>query len=228
MNTSKQLDALLYLWYIIFFVSMACCFRAISSIVIALILITGLCKNKIDTGSWFNANLKNGFLIACCLFYSLQAAGLLFTAPFNEIATHLLMKTAIIFVPLGLCCSSYINEPIRQKLMNWYLCILAAVLFYCQMIACHKYFFLHAETDVFFYHQLVSPFKQHAVQVSIYVFAGFVYLLEKARTSNYFHHRFLHFFFLIYFTGSMLLLSSKLIILFSVACFNFAQVESSC
>ena len=187
MNTSKRLDALLFLWYIIFFVSMVCCFRAISSITIGLILITGLLKNKIDTGSWFNINLKNSFLITCCLFYLLQAAGLLFTTSPGESAAHLLMKTAIVLVPLTLCCNDYMNGRVRQKLMNWYIWILTVVLLYCQLVALHKYFFLAAQTDVFFYHQLVSPFKQHAVQVSIFLFAGFLYLLEKARTDKSAH-----------------------------------------
>ena len=218
MNTSKYLNALLYLWYIIFFVSMICCFRAISSITLALILVTGLLKNKIDTGSWFNINLINSFLIACCLFYLLQAMGLLFTVPLHSGAKHLQLKSAIVFIPFAICCSNYLNGLVRQKLMSWYIWILAAVFFYCLSIALHKYFFLHAQNDVFFYHQLVSPFKQHAVQVSIVLFAGFVYLLEKTRTGIYFQNKSIHLLLIIYFTCCILLLSSKLVILFSGVC----------
>ena len=109
MNTSKKIDALLYLWYITFFVSMVCCFRSISSISIALLLITGLLKNKMDTGSWINMNVKNSFLLACSFFYLIQATGMLFTFPLHESMKDLQMKTAIIFVPLALCCSNYLD-----------------------------------------------------------------------------------------------------------------------
>ncbi len=216
MNTSKKTDELLYLWFILFFVSTICCFRAISSIAIGLILITGLLKNKIDSGFWFNINLKNSFLITCCLFFVLQAAGLLFTTSFRESTAHLQMKTAIVLVPLTLCCNNYIDSKVREKLMSWYIWILTVVLLYCQLVALHKYFFLAAQTDVFFYHQLVSPFKQHAVQVSIFLFAGFVYLLEKARAGIFFHNKLLHFFLLTYFICGIMLLSSKLVIIFSI------------
>ncbi|MEP7163277.1 MAG: hypothetical protein ABI741_01215 [Ferruginibacter sp.] len=221
MKTSKYLDTLLYLWWIAFFISMACCFRAVSSISIALILATGLLKNKIETGSWLNMNLKNSFFLASCLFYLLQATGLLFTSSLTEASRHLQLKSAMVLVPLTLCCGNYLDVHVRQKLMRWYIYILAAVMLFCLLVALHKYFFLHAQNDVFFYHELVRPFNQHAVQLSIFLFAGLVYLLERARKAIYLHNRTIHFLLVVYFTCCILLLSSKLVIAFSGICFAY-------
>ncbi|HTE12283.1 MAG TPA: O-antigen ligase family protein [Chitinophagaceae bacterium] len=218
MNRSKQLDLLLYLWFIIFFISMVCCFRAVSSISMGLIVVTGLLKNKMDTGSWLNTRVKNWFPAACCLFYLIQAVALLYTGNFTESAKNLQIKSAMLFVPFALCCSDYLNGRVYQKLMKYYIWILAAVLFYCLLLASYKYCFMNAQNTVFFYHQLVIPFRQHAVQVSIYLFIGLIYLLEKAKNGLGFHATAIHMLLIFYFICCLLLLSSKLVISFSACC----------
>jgi O-antigen ligase len=218
MNTSKYLYYLLYFFYIIFFISIICSFRAISSIVIALILLTSLVKNKIDTGVFFNKNIKNSFLIGCCIVYLLQVASLLYTHNFSETITHLRIKSALVFIPFAICCTNYITPLMRQKLMKYYVWILFAAMLYCFAAALKKYYFLHAENEVFFYHQLVSPFKQHAVQVSFLIFAGLIYLLEITGKNSYFENKFIHFLLIIYFLFCIVMLSSKLVIIFSSVC----------
>jgi O-antigen ligase len=215
MNSSKLLNGLLYLWFVVFFISVACCFRAISSISIGLIIATGLFKNKIDTGSWLNFHVKSWFLAACCLFYLVQVAAMLYTANFHEGIKDLQTKTALLFVPFSVCCSNYLNGQAREKLMKVYIWILAAVLFYCLLLASYKYCFTAVQGSVFFYHDLVSPFRQHAVQVSILLFMGLIYLLDKASKGTYVHTRPVHFLLIFYFTSCLLLLSSKLVIAFS-------------
>jgi O-antigen ligase len=67
----------------------------------------------------------------------------------------------------------------------------------------------------------VSPFKQHAVLVSIYLFIALVYLLDKAVKGISFYNKPLHFLLLFYFTCCLLLLSSKLVITFSAGCLAY-------
>ncbi len=221
MDRSKQLDLLLYFSYIVFFISLVCCFRAISSISIGMLLITGLLKNKVDTGSWLSMNLKNSFPAACCLYYLLDAAGLLLSTRFNETGAHLLMKTAMIFVPLALCCCNWLNNEVRRNLMAFYTWILAAMLFYCLLAASNKYWFINQDAEVFFYHKLVAPFRQHAVQVSIYTFAALIYLVENARKAVYTFNKPVHLLLIFYFTCFTLLLSSKLVIASLAICFIY-------
>jgi O-antigen ligase len=218
MSRSKLLDLLLFTWYIIFFVSMICSFRAISSISIGLVFITGLLKNKADTGLWINIRVKNSFTAACFLFYLVGVLALLYTANYNESGKHLQTQIAIFFVPLALSCNNYLNNVVCKKLMRHFIWILAAVLFFCLMLASYKYYFANAQTDVFFYHALVSPFKQHAVFVSIYVFVALIYLLENAKNGINFYNKPIHFSLIFYFTCFILLLSSKLVISFSAGC----------
>ena len=221
MNRSKQLALLLQILYVVFFVSMVCCFRAISSISIGLILLAGLLKNKSDTGSWKIFHSNNRFLAACCLFYLVQLVVLLYPANFHDSAKRLQTQTAIFVVPLAICWSDYINVTIRRQLMKYFIWILFFFLFYCLLFALYKYLFLHAQTDVFFYHALVIPFNQHAIQVSIVVLFGLVYLLELLQTGSFFHNRRVHLWLIFYFTGCLLLLSSKLVIAFLAACIAY-------
>lgn len=221
MNSSKRLDMLLCLWYIFLFVSVICSFRAISSIATGLVLLTGVVKNKIDTGSWLNIKVKNLFMAACCLFYVLQVAVLLYTGNFNDSAKHLQTQTGIFCVPLALCCSNYLNAAARRTLMQCYIWIIAAVLLYCLLVALYKYAVLDMPANVFFYHELVSPFRQHAVQVSLLLFAGLIYLLENARNGTSFRNRSIHLLLIFYFTCCILLLSSKLVITFSACCLTY-------
>ena len=226
MKSSKHLDLLLYLWYIIFVVSLVCCFRAVTSISIGLILITGFFKNKTDTGSWLNKNLKSNFPAACFLFYVLQVMALLYQPQQHEALKNLQLKSAIPLVPIAFCCSSFLNNQVRQKIMGCYIWILAGALFYCLLMAADKYYFMKAPDTVFFYHHLVAPLKQHAVQVSILVFTGLLFLLEKAKNGTYLHYRSVHLLLTLFLTCCILLLSSKLVIIFTAGCFVYYAIHA--
>ncbi len=221
MNRSKHLDLLLFLWYIIFFISLIFLFRTMNSISIALILATGLVKNKTEKGSWLSNELQNPFLITCFLFYLIQVIPILFGSNLVERINIIQLKSGLVFIPFAICCSNYLNETVRNKLMEYYVWILAAALFYCLILASYHYYFQQSPNDVFFYHQLVSPIRQHAVQFSIYIFSGVLYLLEKLKRGIYFYNKIFHFALLSYFTCCILLLSSKLVIAITVICFFY-------
>ncbi len=221
MTIAKKTEQLLYLWYLLFFVSIICCFRAVSSIAIALILLTGLVNQKANNRKWFTSRKKNIFLFACCLFYIVQLFTLLYATDTNEALKYLQTKSAMVFVPLAICSSCYLNRYTVQRLMKQYIGILAAMLLFCLLAAAYGCLFQQAGADVFFYHALVRPFHQHAVQVSIYTFAGLLYLLEKAVEGEMPYQRPIHYLLIFYFTGCLLLLSSKLIISFAAGCFIY-------
>src|SRR5207253_10445544 len=109
--------------------------------------------------------------------------------------------------------SNYLNPVTVKKLMKYYIWITAAVMFFCLVMASYKYFNL-ADRDGFFYHALVSPFRQNAVQVSILLFVGLVYLAETTGREFYFNNKPLHFFLIFYYVLCIVLLSSKLVIIF--------------
>src|ERR1700751_675285 len=71
-NSNTFPDLLLFLLYVIFVSSVILSFRAITSISLGCIAITGLIKNTVVKRSLFNRNLLNPFFISCCLLFALQ------------------------------------------------------------------------------------------------------------------------------------------------------------
>ena len=213
---NNLINSLLYLFYLGFLVSVAGAFRAITSIAIGLILITSFFKNKTDSGSWFNISLRNRYLAAFSLFFLLQLIPLAYTGNFIESWKHVQVKSALLFIPLCFYSCSYINKARFHSLMTACIYTLAVMLTWCLVTAFINYYFHHAPVTVFFYHQLVSDLGHHAVQFSILIFAGIIYLLHLATQGRFLVNRVIHFLLTAYLTGGVLLLSSKLVIIFLV------------
>jgi O-antigen ligase len=228
MEKSKLINNLLYLFYLGFLVSVAGGFRAISSIAIGLILATGFIKNKMDTGSWFNAALRNRYLLFCSLFFLLQLMYLPFSNNLYEGWKHVQIKSALLFIPLSFYCCPFIDKNRFRSLMNAYVFAMAIMLTWCLGVAFINYQFHHAPLTVFYYHQLVSNLGHHAVQFSILVFAALIYLLQSASQGSYLINRSCHFLLTAYFIAGIFLLSSKLVIVFLLgylAVFGFLQLQ---
>lgn len=211
---NNLINSLLYLFYLGFLVSVAGAFRAITSIAIGLILITSFYKNKTDTGSWFHPSLRNRYLAACSLFFLLQLIPFAYTSNFIESWKHVQVKSALLFIPLCFYSCNYINKVRFHSLMTAYIYTLIVMLTWCLASAFINYNFHHAPVTVFFYHQLVSDLGHHAVQFSILIFAGVIYLLHLATQGRFLVNRAIHFLLTAYLTVGILLLSSKLVIIF--------------
>lgn len=212
---SKLTNNLLFLFYLCFLVSMVCAFRAESSMAIGAILLAGFIKNKTDTGCFFSSRLRNFYMTTYTLFFLLQITALIYT---NDVAAglkHIQVKSALLFIPLCFYCCDYINHSRFRKLMTVYIAMLIIVISWCLVTAFIKYRFYHEPITVFFYHSLVSSLGHHAVQFSILVFAALIYLLQSADDGIYIVNRIIHFIIVVYLIGSILLLSSKLVIIFT-------------
>lgn len=213
MNPTKGLSLLNQALYLIFFTSLICSFRAVSSISIGLILVTGIIKNKLELGFFFHSNVKNRFLAGCILFYLLYWASLLYTHNMHEGWSDIRLKSGLLFTPLAVCCSNYINADTRKKLLPLYCIILAVASLYCLGSA-----FLHyqqtGDPSMFYYHELVSPLKQHAVYFSIFVFIALVFLFESIRKNDFIFNKAFHICLAIFFSTFLIFLLSKLVIAF--------------
>jgi O-antigen ligase len=207
---------LLYLFYVIFTVSALCAFRAVSSIMIGLILVVAFIQNKQLQGVWLNHNLRSRYFIACSIFFLLQVIPLAYTGNFYEGWKHVQVKSALLFIPLCFYSCACIHKVNFHSLMIVYIYTLAALLTWCLGVSCYKYLFLHATTSVFFYHELVSNLGHHAVQFSIFVFAGLIYLLNLATRHWYIENKMIHFLLTGYFIVGIFLLASKLVIIFTL------------
>ena len=83
-NNNRIINDLLFVLYLAFFVSLIFAFRAVSSISVALLLATGLVKNRIGHKSFFNRDQVNPMVIFCGLFFLLQFISLLYTSDMEQ------------------------------------------------------------------------------------------------------------------------------------------------
>ncbi len=213
LKSSKALSSIIQAIYIVFFISLVCSFRAISSVSVGLILLTGVIKNKIEHKPFFHSNVKNIFLAGCAGFFLLQFVTFLYTHNIHETWNGIRIKSALLLMPLAVCCSDYVNTVTRKKLFPYYCLIVAAASLYCLLTAFLHYLHSH-DSSLFFYHTLVSPIKQHAVFFSLLVFITLLYLLESNRKKELIYSNSFHISLVVYLSVFLFLLSSKLVIIF--------------
>lgn len=214
-SNKKFLSLLVSLCWIAFFTSFICSFRALSSISIILLLLVYVFINRKQSGKFFLEILKYPLFIACLLFFIVQLTGLLYTHHLTTGWKDIRIKTGLLFIPPAFFHINKLSSTERRKLSVIYIAVLALAALYCLLRAIVDY--MHTPNDeIFFYHALVSPFSQHAVYFSIYVFIALALLLETGKNGNCIFHRLADIFLIIYFTAFIFLLASKLVIAFYI------------
>mgnify|MGYP001554570141 FL=1 len=195
---NKTLSSALFLLYLIFLISLICSFRAVSSICIGAILLAGILRNKTEYKPLIQKNNINLFCIACFIFYGLQWFALLYSHDREAAWKDIQMKSALVFIPLAVCCTDYLNKNNVKKILDFFIPALAVACFYCLIMALINYSQYH-HIGVFFYHTLVSLLSQHAVYFSILVFIALAILIENAGCRKFIFHKVFHWSLIIYF-----------------------------
>jgi len=224
-NYTRILNDLLFVFYLAFFVSLIFAFRAISSISIATILVGGMVKNRIEQKRFFNQNLINPLVIFCGLLLLMQFLSLLYTTDLEQGWKNIRLKSALIIVPLSLCCCDFINETTRRKLLKWYCLILFFACSYALFYALRRYAATH-DSSVLLYHPLVSIYSGHAVQFSILVFLSLLHLFETLTKKEIVFNKYFDLFLIAFFLVFLFLLSSKLVIAFFLLYFLYTMIRS--
>ena len=212
--------------YLIFFISLICAFRAITSMCIGTMILAGIIIHKPSLKSIFNTKAANLFAIGCILFFFLQALSLLYTNNLHEGLHDAQLKSGLIFTPLALLILHTSNNEEAGKLYFSYCLALFFASVYLLCIAFSQY--LHHKTvGVFFYHALVSPFRFHAVYYSILVFMALLFLIENVTSKNYLLSKLFHLLLLAFFSFFLFLLASKLVISFYIIYCIFTLIKQS-
>lgn len=209
--------------YLAFFISFIFSFRAITSISIAAIFMGGIIENRTNTRSFLTGLIRHPFLIACAFFYLLQFVSLLYTTDTEAGWNNIRLKSGLVFIPLALYSTGYMDAAIKKRLLSWYCIIVAAASLYCLAIAFRQYTAFH-DRYVFFYHFLVLPIRQHGVYFSIFVVVSLIHLLDRLRKKDFIWHRSFHLFLALFLSLFLLLLSSKLVIVFYAICLIYYLV----
>jgi O-antigen ligase len=201
-------------------------FRAITSITIGLIPIAGIIKNKIEKKSFLNSRLKNLFFLFCCLFFLIQLISLLYAQNIHQGWRNIQLKTGLVLIPFAIGCCDYIDKTTRRQILKWYCMMLWAACLIAIGNAIKSYT-TTGNSSVFFYHKLVSLYSGHAIQFSILVFIGVVYLFETFKKKEFIFQKKFHVFLAAFFVLFLFLLSSKLVIGFLFVYFLFTMIGSS-
>lgn len=119
------------------------------------------------------------------------------------------MKSALVVIPFGLCCSGFIEAGTSRRLLMALTGLLVIAAAYCLFMAV-----LSGQSSRFFYHELVQPLKQHAVYFSMLVCFTLFFLCESAAEGDWLISKLLHGAALLFLLVFLVLLSSKLVLSF--------------
>ena len=207
--------------YLVFFIGLVCAFRAVTSICIGTMVLTGIILYKNDLKFIFGNKLLALFTISCCVFFFLQIISLSFTTNLAEGLNDARLKSGLVFTPFAVLFLFAGNRYESGKLYSWYCLLIFFASVYLLYTAAGE-FMKNRNISVFFYHALVRPFRYHAVYYSILVFIALLFVVENLAKRNYFLNKYFHLFLLLFLSGFLLLLASKLVISFySLFCFYF-------
>src|SRR5688500_14986130 len=111
-----------FLW-LLFLTSLIFSFRAVTSISIMAILITGIFRSK-SLWAIFEKKSMSLFLSGCLMFFLLQISSLLYTDDLQQGLNNIRIKTGMLITPLAICLSSCLYMDNRKKLLLHYCLIL--------------------------------------------------------------------------------------------------------
>ncbi len=200
--------------YLAFFLSLFCGLRVMSSICVGGLLLFTLLLGYLNNNLFKKNIFTNYFVCGCLIFYLFQITALAYTNNLSTGIQQIQVKTTLLVVPVSLFYSNYLDESFREKIMPYYVLLMALAMFYCFIEAMFNYSVNH-DSSVFFYHSLVSPFSHHAILFSILAFIGFLYLMERLGRQKYFRYKPLIIFSIAYYLFFIFLLASKIVIIFS-------------
>jgi O-antigen ligase len=211
MYSAKGLSLVTYLLYLALLVSLILSFRAVSSICIPLLIVIGFLQNKSEGAGNFHQRLKTPFFLGCCLLFMIHVISLAWTENSEFGLGYIRLTSGLLFTPLVICCSGFIDAKSRQNIFTGYILALTMAAIYCLGMATVHYF-QTGRYSSFFYHSLVKPVKQHAVYFSVLIFIGQVWLLNNSSVPSSPFVRKIRIGLLLFLSGFLFLLSSKLIL----------------
>ncbi len=213
LSKNKTLNAFNYILCLTFLISLIFSLRAVSSISLGAILLTGIITNRSALQFFFQKNNRTLFLAACILLFLLQVIAILYTNNTQQGWTDVRIKTGLLVTPLAVCLSVFMHTEIQKKLIHHYCLLLAVAAFYCLCISFTEYVQSN-DFSHFFYHALVSPIAQHAIYFSVLIMIGLIFLFENFRKREFVYTKAVHICLLLFLSIFLLLLSSKFVIAF--------------
>ncbi|MHA4847433.1 O-antigen ligase family protein [Flavitalea antarctica] len=164
--------------------------------------------------------------IAYILYFLLHIAGLFTSDSFAGGWKHLESKLGYLVLPLALCSGTILTRQVRNKVLMVFTITLTAATLLCLIVAFYKYSTQH-DVSVFFYHDLLTPISHHAVYFSAFILIAIAFLATEYQDITWLRHRsWLMLFWIGYFMGITVLLSSKLMLSITIMLLLFLLLKS--
>jgi O-antigen ligase len=166
---------------------------------------------RAESGRWWNKFFMDWLTLGCFLYFFLQTLSLLFAENMHDGMLQWRTNLGLIALPVAVLYSNAVNRKSWGRVMKWYIVILLLATIYALAHACALYVDSH-NPSVFFYHPLVQIYLGNAIQFSILVFVGILFLVNEYSSRVNLKNPLLIVLLLIYFSIFLFLLTSKLII----------------
>ena len=209
---TKILDPLHEVLVILFFAGFIIAYRPLVGLTTILMACNAFLNNRLETGKWWNPRYFNLFILGLLFYCTIQAVALFYTANRPSGIDIFQTNLGMVILPVGLMYSSFVNRGSFGRWMKGYIVILFTATLAALVHAAISYSH-HADSSVFFYHALVSLYSNHAIQFSLIVFVGILFLIEEYTRPSFLSNRRFTGALIIYFSIFLFLLTSKLVII---------------
>ncbi len=209
---SKILNRLNELLLILFLFSFIFSIRFFVGLFTILLAANALLAYRVESGKWWNPAFFNLFIIGLYLFFAMQAIALLYTGNQQEGTSIFQTNLGIVVLPVGVFYSSLLSRQSYGRVMKGCVYILFAATILAIARAAVSFFHYH-DASVFFYHPLVRLYSDHAIQFSVIIFFGILFLIDEYSRLLFLKNRTWIIFLIVYFSFFLFLLSSKLVII---------------
>ncbi|MBS1599293.1 MAG: O-antigen ligase family protein [Bacteroidetes bacterium] len=197
----------------------------LTSIIFSLLVPNSICIIALFAGWLFEGDLKEKWnrlkkdflFIAYAIYFFVQARGIFTATDFYTGWCAVEGKLGLLIIPVIFCSSTFVNQEMRKKLMMALGILLTLATLYCLSVNTVEY--MHTRnTELFFYHRLVSAIDQHAIYFSVYIFIFIVFLLREKNIPLWLQQRaVIRISWILFFIGIIILLSSKMVLVFLIA-----------
>ena len=185
----------------------------LNSYLIILLLVCRLLDN--DPRKALRTAFTNKIFLAYFSVFLLEFAGLFYTHHLFVGWKQMESKATLVAIPFILCAGPFVDRAGYRQLLSAYCLLLAGVCLYCLSMAVVEYHW-QKDLNVFFYHQLTSSVSVNAVFFSGYVLVALLFLLFSPDRP---FARGLRIALILFFTATMVLLSSRLLLVLLIVIF---------
>jgi O-antigen ligase len=148
---------------------------------------------------------SNPWFLAFFSIFVVEATGLFHTHDLYTAWKHVESKATLVAIPFVFCAGPFADKACWRRFLSACCMMLMALCLYCLVVAGVRYGQTH-DPAVFFYHDLTAVLSVNAVFFSGFVLMAQLFLLSVANSG------WLRIALLIFFTGIMILLASKLLL----------------